>query len=121
MLSMTYVVFCSATGTLARYLPKGFQHCFVVRNDYDKVWTEINGGRDFLGVTQELVEDYPTIEDYCALLDDVTIVKTERQEGKGQSFGMVNCVSIVKYYLAINKPFILTPKHLHRFLTCRPY
>ena len=111
-----YVVFTDSKLKGLKWLPKGFQHCAIVRNEFGKIWTVIQDGYDRMTVTTYLVEDYP---DPLMLFEgQSTIIPVEIQTKPRYrgSICLFNCVEVCKAVLGIKKPFILTPHQLYRFL-----
>ena len=115
-----YVVFGPSRLRVMQYLlPTQFQHCCLVRNDFNRVWTVIEDTASRLEVYSFLVEDYPTIEDLAG--PGRLCIPVERSDREGFRWGLFfNCVEVVKAYLGIRNPFILTPKQLYRYLYDRP-
>lgn len=112
-----YVIFVDSDKRPVRWLKEGFRHCYVARNDYGKVWTVIQDGWTHTDVSTHLVEDYPTPELLAG--EGATVVPVDYNIGKGfrGHFCFYNCVELVKAVLGIQKPFILTPHQLYRYLT----
>lgn len=98
------------------WLDKDFQHCYVVRKEYDKIWTVIEDTYNHLSVHPYLVEDYPNLRDLVGC--DVKIVQANRniKDAKRGMFCAFSCVEVCKAVLGINKLSILTPKQLYRYL-----
>lgn len=112
---MWYVIFCDSNRPESKWMRPGFRHCYAMRNDYGAVWTRFNPCRSHIDISQELVSDYPTIQDY------VTDAETYlAYNGKpcdvAHSLSVVSCVGAVKYLLGIQAPFVLTPYQLYKHL-----
>lgn len=97
-------------------MKEGFRHCFIIRKEYDVLWTIVEGGWNGMSVWNESAEEN-SLDDL--LPSSCKVVECNVREGKGMahSLGFVSCVMVVKYMLRINKPLLLTPYQLYRWLT----
>lgn len=111
-----YVVFGKAKIKMPWWIDKDFQHCYVVRKEYDRIWTVIEDTYNHLQVHPYLVEDYPNLRDLIG--NEPTVVRTTRkiQDVQRGMFCIFNCVEVCKAVLGINKPTLFTPKQLYRYL-----
>jgi hypothetical protein len=99
-------------------MKKGFRHCYFVRNDFDSVWTVVNPGRSRMYITQELVSEYPTIQDYL-LAGETAIAYNVKPCYRAHNLSVVSCVGAVKYLLGIHAAHVLTPYQLYKYLLPR--
>lgn len=111
-----YVVFCDSKSKWLQWLKPGFQHCYIMRNEFNKVWTVIQDSEKRLDVSTYLFEDYPTPLDFAK--PGATVLKASRVEVGGLRGHLCyfSCVEVVKAVLGIRKPFIVTPYQLYRCL-----
>ncbi len=113
-----WVVFADETNIAwLRWLKHKFRHCFVLINDGDH-WIALEPLASCLEVSV-----LPPAPDFNlpAWLEAQHHVVCEapirRHLEKMAPLAPLNCVEIVKRYLGIRDPFILTPYHLYRYLT----
>lgn len=111
-----YAVFSPSKAPGLWWLDKQFQHCYIVRNEYGRVWTVIEDTHNHLSVHPYLVEEYPTIHDLVGGEAIVLRVKREIKDRYRGTLCLFNCVEVVKAVLGIRKTFIFTPKQLYRYL-----
>lgn len=125
----TWVFFCPAIGVplWSRFCDPKFTHCFMIKEQ------ETYGVNLYIrleGLTRSIVYDVSllpiedTIEYLRGKLDHLKILQGEYDGGQPDSFNQLchlNCVSIVKKALGIDKPLILTPKQLYRHLKAKGY
>lgn len=119
-LADNFVVFSPSSLRVLKWsLPEPFQHCFIVRNDFDKVWTVIEDTPSRLEVHNFLVEDHPTPVSFAK--PGSICIPAKRKEAKLYRGGpaLFTCVEVCKAYLGIRAPFIVTPKQLYRYLLCQ--
>lgn len=111
-----YIVFGKAKIKMPFFLDKDFQHCYVVRKDYDRIWTVIEDTYNHLSVHPYLVEDYPNLRDLIGF--DAKVIRAKRNivDVKRGMFCIFSCVEVCKAVLGINDSRILTPKQLYRYL-----
>ena len=111
-----YVVFGKAKIKMPWWIDRDFQHCYVVRKEYDRIWTVIEDTYNHLCVHPFLVEDYPELRDLVGY--DAKVIRTNRviKDVKRGMFCVFSCVEVCKAVLGIDKPGILTPKQLYRYL-----
>ncbi len=120
MIKTIYVFFCEAThrSWWTRFMHKDFTHCFSyehqllggydcflrVENLYNCLDTQI-----FFGLKPDLLNLFPHYK--------IVEIKLEVNPlNKTYEFLPINCVSMVKKQLGLNKPFIITPKQLYDHL-----
>lgn len=96
-------------------MKRGFRHCYVIRKDFDCLWTIVSGGWNQLSITQESAIEN-TIEDL--LPDNCTVIEYESVIDKGlaHTLNVNSCVGVVKYLIGVRKHFILTPYQLYKHL-----
>ena len=108
------MVFCNSDLKWLKCLQDGFQHCFIMRRDFDSVWTVIQCNQLALEVQSYLIEDFATPYDFVA---GATVIECEKSPKLSRGlFCHLNCVEVVKAVLGINKPFIFTPYQLYRWI-----
>lgn len=111
-----YVVFCDSPLKWLKWLKKDYRHCFLVRNEFGKVWTLIQHSTKGLEFSTYLQSDYPSPLDFAG--EGASMIKVSRSisEGKLGYFCHMNCVEIVKAAIGVRKTFIFTPYQLYRWL-----
>ena len=114
-----YVVFGKAKMVMPFWLDRDFQHCYVVRKEYGKIWTVIEDTKTHLDIHPYLVEDYPDLKDLVG--KDKIFVRVNRKikDSYRGHICLFNCVEVVKAILGIRKLTIFTPKQLYRYLLCQ--
>jgi|DEB0MinimDraft_6_1074348.scaffolds.fasta_scaffold03492_7 hypothetical protein len=111
-----YAVFSEAKKHGLWWLDKQFQHCFIVRKDYGRIWTVIEDSYNHLQVHPFLVEEYPNLSDLVGEQAIILPVKREIKDRFRGTLCLFNCVEVAKAVLGIRKTFIFTPKQLYRYL-----
>lgn len=123
MKKAVYVVFGEADYRpwYLRGLEQGFSHCYTYEHQllggYDcfvKVECLLNtlNSEIFFGTSSQLLEMYKAT-------NIIQITVEVNPTAKTLDLLPVNCVSMVKKQLGVNKPFILTPKQLYAHLVRR--
>ena len=110
-----FIVFCDSKLRGLQWLPKGYQHCAIVRKEFDTLWTVIQDGYNRMDVSTYLIEDYPDplmLFDTNSTIIPVEIQTKDRYRG---TLCLFNCVEVCKAMLGIKKTFILTPHQLYRY------
>lgn len=125
----TWVFFCPAMGVpwWSRLCDRQFTHCFIITEQESygvKLYIRLEG------LTRILLNDvsFVPIESTIAYLrgkfDSIRILMGEFDGEQPDGFNQLvhlNCVSIVKKRLGINKPLVITPKQLYRHLKAAGY
>lgn len=111
-----YIVFCDSKLKGLQWLRKGYQHCAIVRQEYNSLWTVIQDGYNRMDVSTYLIEDYPDplmLFDTNSTIIPVEIQTKDRYRG---TLCLFNCVEVCKAVLGIRRSFIITPYQLYRYL-----
>jgi hypothetical protein len=112
-----YVVFTDSPLKEVQWLKPNFRHCYCVQDD-NPVWTCIHPGRNYLDVSFYLHSEYPTIQDFV-MDSQASILKFKQvtdNHKNAHGLNIVSCVGAVKYCIGIQKPFIITPYQLYKYL-----
>lgn len=114
-----YVVFCDSDSDhwLFRLFKLG--HVYAVRSSYGQtMWGIVNpmtNGVDFSMMPKEVMTNPQDYNDKA-----FEVVRCVFDSNKTKPFkiraAILNCVTLVKCVLGIDKGFIVTPKHLRRYL-----
>jgi len=109
-----YVVFKDSNNPRVGWFKKGFRHCFLLRKDYDCLFTIIEGHYNLGTVRYESLED-------CAFQDvvgDGTVVEVDVNISArcAYSLNFITCVGLIKYFLGVSYPFVFTPYQLYKRL-----
>lgn len=110
-----FIVFCDSKLKGLQWLPKGYQHCAIIRKEFDTLWTVIQDGYNRMDVSTYLIEDYPDplmLFDTNSTIIPVEIQTKDRYRG---TLCLFNCVEVCKAMLGIKKTFVITPKQLYRY------
>ena len=101
----------------SRWCRDGFKHCFLCLDD-GRYWIKIDGS---LGAVQLRVvtgSDFDLAGHYRA--HQLTVIETETRDGPPfWPLVLATCVGLIKRVLVIRRPWVLTPRQLHRYLTTR--
>jgi hypothetical protein len=110
-----YVVFTDSDIKRAKWMKPNFRHCYLIRKDFDCLWTIVSGGWNQLSITQESALEN-TIDDI--LPHECTVVEYDAEISykMAHTLNISSCVGVVKYMLGINKHLILTPYQLYKHL-----
>lgn len=107
MYSNAYVVFENVKGHWWCRFLSPINHCFLMLVD--------NGRYIIMNKTTTGLEVY-TLNDVSGILKDKYVIKAQENKTGGLIPMLNTCVGITKRYLGINKPFILTPRQLYKYL-----
>lgn len=94
-------------------MKKNFSHVAIYKfNRAKNAIIEINCCSNNLFVEEMSISDFF----FFISQKQNTAVVADVQEGKIQAKGFIDCVGVVKHYLGISNPFIITPYQLYKFL-----
>ena len=112
MYSNAYVVFVNVKGHWWCRFLSPINHCFLMLID--------NGRYIIMNKTTKGIEVY-TVDDVSDILKDKYVMKVQESKTGGGLSMLNTCVGLTKRYLGINKPFILTPNQLYKYLEAKNY
>ena len=104
-----YIVFTKAKtlGWISRFLHPDISHCFAIWQDNGQ-WLKYDVSVDDVGIC--------TVSDLSDIIDEMYVIKTEKQSTEGSVFGFNTCVGSVKRYIGLRDKFIFTPYQLFKRL-----
>ena len=113
-----HVIFTNADNThfVHRFLDPYFQHCYIIRREGDQ-WLVIDPKRSHIDAYLLPVYLYSTIRELIKPTD-VSIKVIARIDLKKDRAHpcIINCVEVVKGFLGIKEPWVLTPLQLYNYL-----
>ncbi len=122
-----HVVFCKSTSDnpIVKRL-KGWQHCFcMAKSPGGSYWIIVNPAWQNITITMIFSDEYPTPESYCEehFGSEIEVIPYHAKIESDKSrlgwlsgyFGFLNCVSVTRRVLGIDKLFF-TPDQLCRYL-----
>lgn len=102
------------THMLARWLKRGFKHCFVAVES-DGYWIVIDGKDGVPAIDVVAGSDFDLAEFYRS--KKYTVIETQQHTSEPSwPLAVDNCVGLVKCVLAIDAPLVFTPYQLFRHL-----
>lgn len=94
-------------------MKKNFSHVAIYKFNRDRsAIIEINCCSNNLFVEEMNIQDFF----YFISRPEITSIVAEVEEGKIQAKGFIDCVSLAKHYLGVDRPFIITPYQLYNYL-----
>lgn len=95
------------------HMKKGFSHvCLFKIGRISGNIIEFNCCSDGFSIDELTPEEF---KDFASA-PGITMLSVPVQEQEIQAKGFITCVSTAKHYLGINKPFIITPYQLYKYL-----